>query len=74
MQLTEVKFEKKPASEVEDATDLLIHENSQMKTVYPGERLTWEGFLHDVESNVIDVQFYFPRKCVGAQRDQWSLR
>ena len=65
---------EKPVLADEDATDLTIHVNSKMETVYLGERLT-ERFFHDVGSNVIEsVQFYFSRKWVEAQRDQWSFR
>ena len=39
-----VKLEK-PASEDEDATDLTIHMNSKMETVYLGERLTEDAFF-----------------------------
>ena len=66
---------EKPALEDEDATDLTIHVNSKMETVYLGERLTEDAFFHDFGSNVIEsVQFYCPRKWVDAERYQWSLR
>ena len=39
-----VKLEK-PALEDEDATDLTIHVNSKMETVYLGERLTEDAFF-----------------------------
>ena len=45
MQLSaRVKLEK-PASEDEDATDLINHFNSKMETVYLGERLTEDAFF-----------------------------
>ena len=45
MQLSaRVKLEK-PALEDEDATDLTIHVNSKMETVYLGERLTDDAFF-----------------------------
>ena len=67
-----VKLEK-PALEDEDATDLTIHVNSKMETVYLGE--THRGrFFHDVGSNVIESRFKFAWKWVDAQGYQWSLR